>query len=163
MRKQNTTQKSYFTIFVSDLHRILGFVKRTTERHVLSISQLNLWQSRCFFRGPERWKSLGVQSGLYDVCVQDTLKQADIRQAVWGFSTKWPSSWPSEEASWRSQIPNWCRSIRQLLAVFPFTKPRILWWSHTFTDHVVTFRVTVWRSGSFVFFLMTNVILTKKL
>jgi hypothetical protein len=70
MRKQNTTQKSYFTMFVSDLHRILGFVKRTTERHVLSLSQWNLWQTRCFFRGPERWKSLGVQSGLNGVCAR---------------------------------------------------------------------------------------------
>ena len=94
-------------------------------------------------------------------------KQADICQVVWGFRTKWPSSWPSEEASWRSQMPNWWRSARGLLTVFPFTKPRILWWRYTFTDHVVTdaltFRVTVRRSSLFFSFLVTNVILNKTL
>jgi hypothetical protein len=92
-------------------------------------------------------------------------KQADICQVVCGFRTKWPSSWSSEEASWRSQMPNWWRSARGLLTVLPFTKHRILWWRHTFTDHVVTnartFRVTIRRSSSFFSFLMTNVILNK--
>jgi len=58
-------------------HRILGFVNRTTETSSgTSASHWHLWPWRCFFRGPQRWKSL-------DAKTTHSLRDGSLVAAFW--------------------------------------------------------------------------------
>jgi len=130
---------------------------------------------RCFFRGPERWKSVDAKSGLYIGCfaaLSSTLLQLGCQAGGMGFWHQVPSViWGSilvvtnARLMWMWKKLSDFGSILLSFLVFtvvPFAKTRILCWRHILKN-VWTFNVTMWISRPFFSFLMRNVILNKKL
>jgi len=110
--------------------------------------------TRMLHQKAEKWRALGAKTP-HSMTVSCLVAAIWTECVNWGFCSSVKEIWAllgfyklqngnllemfqsSEEASWWSQIPQYCRSARSCLTMIPFTQPRFLYWRNTFTHNTL--------------------------